>query len=484
MLLCDELKKVFCRLVVYRVRIGNRAVLCFQFGFVSVVPPIVKQICRQVSVQLRAIPNSTATIVNKRNAVNPSAVVPADNRLNILFGKLLFKFLFAVWVLLLISTINFLKRPLKAKMQKGNFVTLKIIQMGLNERICIVGGGLSGLTLAYLLSQRNIRVTILEASPRLGGRIQTIQGAIGTPLELGATWFSDMHPSLLSLIDELGLKKYPQFSKGISLFQTKSFEPPQKFFIPEAEIPSYRLAGGTQMLIDTLAEKLPKENILLNTKVTAIKETEDGIELASSDGRKHHAGKVIICILPQLTAKQITFSPELPDALKVILPNVQTWMAGAIKFTLEYDNPFWRKEGYSGMLFSHAGIITEMYDHTNYEEDKFGFTGFLNGSAASYSQKVRKEFVLNQLTDLLGARALKPIAYFDKIWTDEFILAENQLVQRPHQNNGHLVLQQSYMDEKLFFSATETAKEFPGYMEGAVIAAQSVAERLIPLLAI
>ena len=345
-------------------------------------------------------------------------------------------------------------------------------------KIFIIGGGLSGLTLAYLLSKKNIQPTILEASPRLGGRIQTVKGAIDTPLELGATWFSDMHPNLLSLIDELGLKKYPQFSKGISLFQTKSFEPTQKFFVPEAEIPSYRLAGGTQVLIDTLAKKLPADSIVLNTKVTAIKATGDGILLETSDGKKWNADKVIICIPPRLAAKQIAFSPALPAALNTVLPEVQTWMAGAIKFVLEYEDPFWREEGYSGMLFSHAGIVTEMYDHTNFEENKFGFTGFLNGGAAAYSQEIRKELVLKQLTELLGEKASKPSAYFDKIWTDEFIMTESHAVQRPHQNNGHPLLQQSYMDGKLFFAATETAKEHPGYMEGAVMAANSIAALL------
>ena len=346
------------------------------------------------------------------------------------------------------------------------------------EKIFIIGGGLSGLTSAYLLSKKNIRATILEASPRLGGRIQTVKGAIDTPLELGATWFSDMHPNLLSLIDELGLKKYPQFSKGISLFQTKSFEPTQKFFVPEAEIPSYRLAGGTQMLTDTLAKKLPADSIVLNSKITAVKATADGILLEAADGKKWNAGKVIICIPPRLAAKQITFSPQLPDALNNVLPEVQTWMAGAIKFVLEYSTAFWREEGYSGMLYSHAGMVTEMYDHTNFEENKFGFTGFLNGGAAAYSQEVRKELVLKQLAELLGEKALKPAAYFDKVWTDEFIMAENHAVQRPHQYNGHPLLQQSYMDGRLFFAATETAKECPGYMEGAVIAARSMAEQL------
>ncbi|MGC4231847.1 MAG: NAD(P)/FAD-dependent oxidoreductase [Niabella sp.] len=350
--------------------------------------------------------------------------------------------------------------------------------MELNKRTFIIGGGLSGLTLAYLLSKRNISTTILEASPRSGGRIQTVMGAMGTPLELGATWFSDMHINLLSLMDELGLKKYPQFSRGISLFQTKSFEPPQKFFVPEAEMPSYRLAGGTQMLIDTLVQKLPADAVLLNIKVIAVKEAGNGVVLETAGRKIIETDRVIICIPPQLAAKQITFSPALPDALNAVLLNVQTWMAGSVKFTLEYDHPFWRNEGYSGMLYSHAGIITEMYDHTNFEETKFGFTGFLNSGAASYPQEIRKEFVLRQLGELLGEQALKPLAYFDKVWTDEYILDGNQVIQRPHQYNGHPLLQQNYMNGKLFFAGTETAAEFAGYMEGAVNAAQSIAARL------
>lgn len=346
------------------------------------------------------------------------------------------------------------------------------------RRIIIVGGGLSGLTLAYLLAQRNIHATVLEGSSRLGGRIQTIKGVMETPLELGATWFSDLHPNLLALIDELGLIKYPQFSKGISLFQTKSFEPAQKFFVPEAETPSYRLVGGTQRLIDALAAKLPDGSVQLNAKVTEIRETEVQVVLETSGGKVWHADKVIVCIPPRLIATQIGFAPKLPDALQGVLPDVQTWMAGAVKFTLEYDRAFWRDEGYSGMLYSHAGIITEMYDHTNFEENKFGFTGFLNGGAATYPQTVRRELVLRQLADLLGEPATEPMAYFDKVWIDEFIGDGNQVIQRPHQYNGHPLLQECYMGEKLFFAATETAKECPGYMEGAVIVARTVAEKL------
>ena len=347
--------------------------------------------------------------------------------------------------------------------------------MKTDKQIIIAGGGLSGLTLAYLLLQQGIKAVILEASPGIGGRIQTIKGALGTPLELGATWFSDSHPNLLSLIKELELEAFPQYSKGISLFQTKSFEPPQKFFVPESEAPSYRVAGGTTRLIEALAQKLDTSQIQLNKKVTAVKELEDGLIIQTADGDEYIAGICIFCIPPQLVASQINVQPGLPESIYNILPSVQTWMAGSVKFAVEYTRPFWRENGFSGMLYSHAGMIVEMYDHTNFEENRFAIAGFLNPGSASYTPDVRKEFVLQQLGDLLGYEALQPAAYFDKVWKDEFISDGIPVIQRPHQNNGHPLLQETYLNGKLFFCNTETSGEFAGYMEGAIIAVRSLA---------
>lgn len=346
------------------------------------------------------------------------------------------------------------------------------------SNIIIIGGGLSGLTLAYLLAKKGVATTILEASGRLGGRIQTIAGPLGTPLELGATWFSDLHTNLLELLSEVGLTKYPQYSGGISLFQTKSFEPPQSFFVPAADNPSYRLAGGTQRLIDRLAQNLTGQSIRLNTPVGAIRQMEGRLIVEVADGTIFKADQVICCIPPQLAASRIQFSPALPDTTAQLLPTVQTWMAGSVKFVLEYSKPFWRQAGYSGMLYSHAGLVTEMYDHTNMEEDRFGFTGFLSSGAASFSQDTRQEFVLRQLRELFGPWAAEPIAYVDKVWNDEYILAGSPVILRPHQNNGHPDLNTPYMDGHLHFCGTETASAYAGYMEGAVIAAQSIAKKL------
>ncbi len=342
------------------------------------------------------------------------------------------------------------------------------------EQIVIVGGGLSGLTLAYLLEKKNYEITLIEASPRLGGRIQTAIGNFGTPMELGATWFSDAHVQLLTLLAKLELQKYDQYTKGISVFQTKSFEPPQLFSVPEAENPSYRIVGGTERLIDRLKEELLQTKIILNTKAEDISIDQNQLMIKTSQST-FRCAKTIICLPPQLVSS-INLPDEIPSHLLNLLPTVQTWMAGSIKFTVEYERPFWREKGYSGMLYSHSDIITEMYDHTNFEENKFGFTGFLNAGASSFNQETRKANVLRQLSELFGKESAYPTAYFDKVWNDEFIINGNQTVEFPHQNNGHPNLQEAYLNERLFICGTETSSTFGGYMEGAIQSAIRVAE--------
>jgi oxygen-dependent protoporphyrinogen oxidase len=73
-------------------------------------------------------------------------------------------------------------------------------------RVVIVGGGISGLTLAYRLEQRapDAEVIVLEERPRLGGVIGT-ERRDGFQIETGPNGFLDNKPFALSLCRELGL---------------------------------------------------------------------------------------------------------------------------------------------------------------------------------------------------------------------------------------------------------------------------------------
>lgn len=346
------------------------------------------------------------------------------------------------------------------------------------KEVIIIGAGLSGLTIAFLLKKQNIPFFILEAQPAIGGRIDTQKGQSGVPIDLGATWFGDQHTQLLELISELKLNCFHQHTAGKAIFQTHSFQPPQVFEVPEGEQSSYRLQGGTMALITKLAQKTEEENILTNRKITQITEQDNSLQLTDANRTKYTAQKIITTLPPAVLNHSIQFEPALPEGLQQLLPRVQTWMNGSIKFALEYEEPFWLNHGFSGTLFSQSSLAVEVYDHSNAENNRFSLMGFLNGSATNYSREQRAAMVTAQMKQLFGAIATPPLAYHEKVWNSKFVTSPAAMPLTAHQNNGHGLLQKAWMNEKLYFAGTETATIHPGYMEGAVRSAYRVVKQI------
>ena len=72
------------------------------------------------------------------------------------------------------------------------------------KSIAVLGAGITGLTAALRLTQRGHHVRVFEASGRVGGAIRTdIEGE--WLIEAGPNSLLVNDPSLLALIDELGL---------------------------------------------------------------------------------------------------------------------------------------------------------------------------------------------------------------------------------------------------------------------------------------
>jgi len=72
-------------------------------------------------------------------------------------------------------------------------------------QVLIVGGGLAGLTAAYRLGQAGVRVRVLEAQDRLGGRCLSLRGkfADGQVAELGGELIDTGHTRIRTLCEEL-----------------------------------------------------------------------------------------------------------------------------------------------------------------------------------------------------------------------------------------------------------------------------------------
>jgi len=70
--------------------------------------------------------------------------------------------------------------------------------------VVIVGGGIAGLAAAFFLRDEPVRVTVLEGSPRLGGKLSVSEVA-GVPVDEGAEALLVTRPEGTGLIAELGL---------------------------------------------------------------------------------------------------------------------------------------------------------------------------------------------------------------------------------------------------------------------------------------
>lgn len=84
--------------------------------------------------------------------------------------------------------------------------------------VVIAGAGLAGLFAARLLSAQGAKVVVLEAAPRVGGRMKTLDNLPGQP-EAGGQTLDSMYARVLREAGDLGLSTIPrETGKGDALF--------------------------------------------------------------------------------------------------------------------------------------------------------------------------------------------------------------------------------------------------------------------------
>lgn len=345
--------------------------------------------------------------------------------------------------------------------------------------VIILGGGLSGLRLADLLHRAGRSFQLFEARPRWGGRIAALEVA-GGRVDLGPSWFWPGQARIAGLAADLGRTRFTQHAQGEILFEHASGVVQRGAGFGSME-GSFRLDGGMTGLIEGLVDRLPEDRLHLSQRAVAV--GDGSVQMA--DDTRHGARHVVLALPPRLAAGLLT-GARWPNAIRDGLAAIPTWMAGHAKFVAVYDRPFWRDAGLSGDAISRRGPLAEIHDASGAGGSPaalFGFVGLPAEARARQGADITAQ-ALDQLGRLFGPQATAPVRTLLHDWARDPLTA-TVADRTPPPGHPDYGPQRDFgpgFGDWLHLCATETAPDNGGLMEGALAAAEHVAQRLLGAL--
>ncbi len=160
----------------------------------------------------------------------------------------------------------------------------------LKDQVLIIGGGLSGLQLAYLLKQNKTEFRLFEGSNRFGGRVRSYQN-----YDLGASLFSPNHIRLRALLKEFSLPAESLNKKN--------------FYLP----------AGMETLVNHLVTRISGlmayRNLRLKWKLLGLRKNQNSFELIfdTPKGRRTFLSSRVALAIPPNQWSGITGLLELDE---------------------------------------------------------------------------------------------------------------------------------------------------------------------------
>jgi monoamine oxidase len=243
------------------------------------------------------------------------------------------------------------------------------------------------------------------------------------------------------------------------------------------------LVEGSQTLSLRIAEKLV-DRVVLGVPVRRIEQDAARVAVQCDGGGVWRARHVIVAIPPLLTSG-IEFAPRLPgerDALAQRFP-----MGAVIKCFALYPRAFWKERGFSGEAISDVGPVGYVLDATK-PGGTPALVAFLEGGPArawsARPAEERRRAVIDDLTRLFGPDAAQPQAYFDQDWTAEVFTggcSAGYAVPGALSRYGPALRAPV---GRIHWAGSETAREWFGYMEGAIESGERAASAVVSALAL
>ena len=238
-----------------------------------------------------------------------------------------------------------------------------------------------------------------------------------------------------------------------------------------------RFVDGAHAVSQRMADELG-DRVVLDAPVVAIRQDDRGASV-DAGGRTWSADRVIVATPSHMTTR-IGFSPDLPpdrDALMQRIP-----MGGTIKFHVLYDRAFWRDAGLSGEMVCTAGPVSVVFDGTSNDGSQPALTGFCVGAAARQlsgrSEDAQRRAFEEVLLRGFGPQALDYSLMRIKDWCADPWTRGCPTGIMPPGVMGMYGPALRVPVGRIHWAGTETAREWTGYMEGAVEAAERVVEEI------
>jgi len=374
--------------------------------------------------------------------------------------------------------------------------------------VLIVGGGLSGLTLAHELtalnqstspngSYKHLKWHLVESQNYLGGRIKNTSSRI----DMGGAWIWPFQFKMHTLIRDLDLKMIRQ---------------------EEEDDGRVRIHNGAACIIDGLANRLKKEFVTLEASVTAVEKVGNIVKVTlnhSVDGpateqRIIYTKQLIWTAPPRMAlSSHITWTPPLSHSKISAQQQSNTWMSSVTKVIFGYSEKHWNVTWLRGMrrgIFEYnrfrGGEVFDLYDSSiisssSSDDDSniYAFTVFALVEWNRYNKNESRvsddETIARRIFDELLSIQSSTIQSSTRIpeytsftvhhWSQISSISDNpfpnSVGNHPHPNP---VLSQPEWkcneDERymIYFAGTESDLHSPGLMEGAVGSAYRVMDEL------
>jgi monoamine oxidase len=360
-------------------------------------------------------------------------------------------------------------------------------------RIAIVGAGLSGLYAAWLLQRQGISdYVVIEARNGPGGRIagftapdtassEPTASAPAQCFDLGPTWFwPEYQRQLHALVNDLGLTVFEHYEAGLTVLERSLNEPPMRVRGYASEPRSMRLAGGMSALVRALHASVAPGSLLTGCAVRTMQAGSSYVQLdCTGPGEgitRLYAEHVLLALPPRLAEHALVFDPPLPPDLARQWRGTPTWMAPHAKYLAVYRTPFWREQGLSGAGRSACGPLGEIHDASlpNGSAALFGFFGVPAQVRRSVPNDVLRQHCRAQLVRLFGSQAAEPVVDVIKDWSQDIYTATSADLEADahHAHAPDATAESGPWKGRLTGIASEWSPQFPGYVAGAIDAAE------------